>query len=264
VSSFRLDNYAVTVGRFRQFVAAWNGGWRPEEGAGKHSYLNGGQGLNNRHSSPAYEPGWAVVDNDSVVLTTKKLTSCSGSNLTDDYQLIPYACSTWTEEPDVNERLPIVCVNWLEAYAFCIWDGAFLPSDAELEYAAAGGSQQRKYPWGPADPGQANQYAIVECSYPTSSICMSASKIAPVGSASLGAGRWGQFDLVGNVRQLSFDGTTAYPTKCTDCAELYRDSKSMRGGSFASDASQLAPAYSFDMDTTERRYDTGFRCARSP
>ena len=29
VSDFRLDKYLVTVGRYRQFAAAWTGGWRP-------------------------------------------------------------------------------------------------------------------------------------------------------------------------------------------------------------------------------------------
>ncbi len=32
----------------------------------------------------------------------------------------------------------MVCVNWHEAYAFCIWDGGVLLSEAEWEYAAAG------------------------------------------------------------------------------------------------------------------------------
>ncbi|MGO9835775.1 MAG: SUMF1/EgtB/PvdO family nonheme iron enzyme [Polyangiaceae bacterium] len=34
----------------------------------------------------------------------------------------------------------IDCVNWYESYTFCIWDGGFLPSEAEWEYAAGGGS----------------------------------------------------------------------------------------------------------------------------
>ncbi len=45
VSDFRLDKYEITVGRFRKFVAAWDGGWRPAQGDGKHTHLNGGQGL---------------------------------------------------------------------------------------------------------------------------------------------------------------------------------------------------------------------------
>lgn len=262
VSSFRLDKYAVTVGRFRQFVDAWNGGWRPEPGSGKHSYLNGGDGLNANKPKGGYEPGWLPLDNSSVSLTTKALTSCSGSNLTDDYRRIPYSCNTWTDAPDAGERLPIVCVNWPEAYAFCIWDGGFLPSDAELEYAAAGGDEQRKFPWGPAAPGQESQYAIFECDFPTPSVCTSAAKIAPVGTAKLGVGRWGQLDLVGNVRQIDLDGMVV--THCEDCTDLSRDSTAIRGGGFASTGSQLSPAYYYGLDAEERRFDAGIRCARAP
>jgi len=48
VGDFKLDKYEVTVGRFRQFVAAWNGGagYTPPAGSGKHTHLNGGNGLN--------------------------------------------------------------------------------------------------------------------------------------------------------------------------------------------------------------------------
>jgi sulfatase modifying factor 1 len=41
VSTLRLDKYEVTVGRFRKFVDAWVGGWRPMAGEGKHAHLNG-------------------------------------------------------------------------------------------------------------------------------------------------------------------------------------------------------------------------------
>jgi hypothetical protein len=34
--------------------------------------------------------------------------------------------------------------------------GGFLPSEAEWEFAAAGGSKQLEYPWGSADPGTSN------------------------------------------------------------------------------------------------------------
>ena len=62
--------------------------------------------------------------------------------------------STYTPQPSQNDNLPVSCVSWTEAYAFCIWDGGFLPSDAEWGYAAAGGSAQREFPWGSADSGR--------------------------------------------------------------------------------------------------------------
>src|SRR5580704_6839465 len=59
---------------------------------------------------------------------------------------------TWTETAGSSENLPITEAHWYAAYAFCIWDGGFLPSEAEWNYAAAGGSDQRAYPWSPAFP----------------------------------------------------------------------------------------------------------------
>jgi sulfatase modifying factor 1 len=108
-----------------------------------------------------------------------------------------------------RENLPIHCENWWEAYAFCIWDGGFLPSAAEWEYVAVGGSEQGEYPWGSVDPGVANQYAIYGddglCYYPTLGPCTGLTNIAPVGTTKLGAGRWGQLDLAGNVEEWTSD-----------------------------------------------------------
>ncbi len=62
LSGFRLDKYLVTVGRFRQFVNARNGGtgYMPPAGSGKHAYLNGGNGLVDSATAGAYEKGWIL------------------------------------------------------------------------------------------------------------------------------------------------------------------------------------------------------------
>jgi Sulfatase-modifying factor enzyme 1 len=117
------------------------------------------------------------------------------------------ATPTWTESPGVNENLPLNCENWYEAYAFCIWDGGFLPSEAEWEYAAAGGDEQLEYPWGSTDPGSANEYAIYDCFFPTGTVdCTNTNaNIAPVGTPTMGAGRWGQLDIVGDLWKWNLD-----------------------------------------------------------
>jgi len=124
ISTFSLDKYLVTVGRFRQFVSSWNAGWMPAAGSGKHTYLNSGNGL--AATGGGYEPGWVATDDSNVAPTNL--------NLACHPPLDP-----GTNTAGAQENLPINCVNWYEAYAFCIWDGGFLPSAAEWEYAAAGG-----------------------------------------------------------------------------------------------------------------------------
>jgi hypothetical protein len=64
ISSFRLDKFLVTVGRFRQFMNAWSEGWAPAPGSGKHAHLNGGEGLVSVGSDAGTldEPGWVATD----------------------------------------------------------------------------------------------------------------------------------------------------------------------------------------------------------
>jgi formylglycine-generating enzyme required for sulfatase activity len=274
VSAFRLDTYLVTVGRFRRFVGAvllpdGSLSWTPPPGSGKHTHLNGGQGLAaapNVDAGQAYESGWAATDNGFIQLTNSQLGSCS-----------PY--STWTNTAANRENLPINCVTWQEAYAFCIWDGGFLPSESEWEYAAAGGIEELEYPWGTAAPGATCpgtgcEYAIYNCQYPAgaggSGGCTDVTNIAPVGTATLGEGRWGQLDLAGNLFEWTLDWYGSYVSPCADCAQLNSASsgsnphRALRGASFDNTLPGLLPPYRYDDIPFNRSRGYGFRCARIP
>ena len=255
VSDFRLDKYAVTVARFRQFVNAWNGGagYVPPAGSGKHSHLDAGKGLANSdaNTSTLSETGWVTSDDSRVAPTNANLACAS-------------KLATWTASAGSNETLPINCVTWWESYAFCIWDGGFLPSESEREYAAAGGSQQRQYPWGSIDPGTTNEYAIFGCHYPLGSGSC-AGGAAPVGTATMGAGRWGHFDLAGNVNEWSLDWFGGYSGSCTNCANLTGGSyRVVRGGYYDSAASYMPATSRGDDPPADRSVCIGFRCARTP
>jgi sulfatase modifying factor 1 len=257
VSGFRLDKYLVTVGRFRRYVKYLTGstGAPPANGSGIHTYLNGGQGLANSGSAGTYETGWDATDWDALISTGAGAASTWNANLACDPT---YA--TWTTTAGSQENLPVNCVNWAQAYAFCIWDGGFLPSEAEWEYVAAGGNQELEYPWGSAAPGTASQYAIYDSNYTANSV-----GIAPVGATVLGTANWGQLDMAGEVWEWTLDGYAPYVDPCTNCAYLSTaPGQVIRGGAYYSSAAEVVPAHRSERRATVALfYDVGFRCARS-
>jgi len=183
VSGFGLDKYEVTVGRYRKFVEqydAWRASGHPTEGAGAHSNI-AGSGWRSEWSAelPATAPGLVV-----------------GRDMT-----------TWTDLPGDQDTLPINNLEGYEAMAFCIWDGGYLPTEAEWEYAAAGGSEERLYPWGgmPADPTLASFDSNADGD--TSTHVMA--DIPPVGHYPAGAGRWGHLDLAGGMEEWVRDSYTS-------------------------------------------------------
>ncbi len=138
VNDFTLDRFEVTVGRFRQFVTDYPKN-KPLPNDGAHPLIEGS----------GWDEAW-----DANLPETKEALIAS-LKCSDTFR-------TWTDKAGGSEALPINCVSWYVAFAFCAWDKGRLPTDAEWNYAAAGGDEQRKYPWvgDTLDP----DYAVYGCS----------------------------------------------------------------------------------------------------
>ena len=279
LSGFRLDKYEVTVGRFRQFVNAVVAGWLPQTGSGKHMHLNGGLGLRDSGSAKRYESGWGSAWNANLATTTEAWNRrLRGGTADEDSRSQtppgdPQATDTgdspnftWTPSPAGSESVPIGGISWYEAYAFCIWDGAFLPSDAEWNYAARGGSEQRVYPWSTPPSSE-----VIDCSYANyvvggskvgHSFCASRAANRVGSESPKGDGKWGQSDLSGNVSEWTLDPCTdADP--CVDCASLHTKDRGVRGGNFLEDKYLVRPSGCGNSSPLDRQI-IGTRCARMP
>jgi formylglycine-generating enzyme required for sulfatase activity len=268
VSPYLLDAYEVTAGRFRAWVEATNGNLRanaPKPGDGAHPKVpNSGW----RAEWDAFLPtSRAEVDQ---MLGPEKCQV--GANL-DDYGTLTW----WTSALDAKikqangknadvlaantkealDGKPINCIPWHVLFAFCVWDGGRLPTNAEWSFAAEGGAEQRDFPWGSVPAGDlvnisgradlslvptwnAGQKFVVASLYDPSlgpnqldpkyyvhtwggkfrTTRDNAMHVAPVGRRVLGNGRFGHADLGGGMIEWMLDEGPVKPGQCNDCANV--------------------------------------------
>lgn len=244
VSDFRMDRFEVTVGRFRKFLDAYPQS-KPGAGAGAHPRIE--------------KSGWDAAWDKELPATAEA------------FRAVVKNCKVpmWTDKPGAQEDRPMNCLTWYEAFAFCAWDGGRLPTETEWNYAAAGGMEQRAYPWSipPTSPKADDTYAAYNCLGAGDANICNDHDILPVGSKSpKGDGKWGQADLSGNIYEWVLDQSDTYRPTCNDCANVeFGPWRIARGGAWNTNNAHMSSHFRNNYDLVTRMPPIfGVRCARSP
>ena len=183
--------------------------------------------------------------------------------------------NVWFEQDDTH---PVVCVNWEDARAYAEWlsrktgKNYRLPSEAEWEYAARGGTATSRY-WG-EDSSQACAYANVAD--------LDGKQRQPewadvhqchdgwVGTTPVGRYRpnaFGLYDMLGNAWQWTDDcwnnNYSGAPTDARAWAIGDCSLRVVRGGGWDSGPRFVRSAFRYGSAAEYRVNDVGFRLART-
>ncbi len=256
VRTFALDAYEVTVGRMRAWV--------------EQDYRLPTKDSGAPPNAPDFR--WSV-DWNAFLPADKASFNQAQAGSDPMYR-------TWTASAGdaAAEAKPINFVNWYQAQAFCIYEGGRLPTEAEWNYAASGGAEQRFFPWSAPPNNQligqnrASYGCVPGQSCSLANLTPAGSHLGPAGDG----GKWGHADLAGNVEEWVLDikewtdenfnpvSDQHYLKPCDNCSDLDTNSKDfhpMRGGTFFSPPDQVRTSFHESNIATYSGYGVGFRCA---
>ncbi len=215
-----------------------------------------------RDEKPTYRVRLSRFAVDRFEVTQAEYAACVAAGACTPID--PARCFVWTgesfdrgaavPEPLTRPDHPAVCINYVQARAYCDALGKQLPTEAEWERAAAG-TTRRRFPWGDAEP---------TCARAQFDGCGGFTR--PVGRGPLGATPEGVHDLAGNVSEWVRDwyarDTYVRPLRSDPLGPEYGLVRVIRGGSYYDGASVLRSAYRYGLNPTSSFSTVGFRCAR--
>ncbi|HJW25233.1 MAG TPA: formylglycine-generating enzyme family protein, partial [Rhodocyclaceae bacterium] len=172
------------------------------------------------------------------------------------------ACPRLASEASAPKTTPVRDVSWDDAQTYVQWLGKVsgkayrLPTEAEWEYAARGGTST-KYWWGEQmRQGNAN---CKDCGSPWS-------EAGPANVGSFAANPYGLYDMNGSVWEWVKDcwhnSYKGAPGDGSAWEESSCGSRVIRGGSWREGASYMPSSTRFKYDASVRQSQNGFRVAR--
>ncbi|MBM3152064.1 MAG: formylglycine-generating enzyme family protein [Chloroflexi bacterium] len=162
----------------------------------------------------------------------------------------------WEDAPEYWDysygNYPVRGVSWYQAFEYCEWIGAGLPTEAQWEKAARG-PESFTYPWGEADPA---------CGLLNFDDCLGGP--TKVNDYKEGKSYYDILNMAGNVFEWNYDWYDpdyylTGPTSNPSGPEL-TEVKSFRGGGYDSAADLIPSALRFNLEPKEHRANIGFRC----
>jgi formylglycine-generating enzyme required for sulfatase activity len=172
----------------------------------------------------------------------------------------------------VNDRLdhPVVHVTWTDAAAYAAWASKTLPTEAQWEFAARGGLEQKLYPWGDdLTPGGQHRCNIWQGEFPIKDTAEDGyAGTCPVDA--FAPNGYGLYSVTGNAWEWCADWFHAafatHPPLHDPTGPPIGHAKVMKGGSFLCHASycnryRVAARTSNTPDSSAS--NIGFRCVRN-
>jgi formylglycine-generating enzyme len=170
----------------------------------------------------------------------------------------------------IDERLdhPVVHVSWNDAAAYALWSGKQLPTEAEWEYAARGGLEQKLFPWGDElTPDGKHLCNVWQGKFPQENTCEDGyAGTCPV--CAFPPNGFGLYSMTGNVWEWTADWFGRQHRK-TETANprgpMVGSGKVMKGGSFlchASYCNRYRVAARTENTPDSSTSNIGFRCVR--